>query len=82
MRKETSVAHVQKLKSYFAIIIKNNENEEKKTMVSSNTHWADLDELIKKHMTDQDIEFYGETEPIDRLTAFEETIYDLQREEF
>jgi hypothetical protein len=33
-------------------------------------------------MTEQDLEFYNYTDPMERLTAFEETIRDLEREEF
>lgn len=41
-----------------------------------------MEDLVRDHCTEQDFEVFTNTESIDKLTAFEETIRDLEREEF
>lgn len=69
MRKESSAQHIAKLKNLFD------------GAVTVGTKWAELEQLIEAK-NEEDFEFFKYTEPLERLTAFEETIRDLEREEF
>jgi len=69
MRKESSAQHISKLKKL----------SEDSVMVT--TKWAELESLIESKNA-EDHEFFNYTDPMERLTAFEETIRDLEREKF